>query len=169
MADTAVSDAGPLIHLSEIGRLEALGIVGNVLVPPEVATELTKGPSPMQLAGLDWMEVRNLGPRGKDQAAFVCRRFGLDLGEAEAIALCMETSTKLIFTDDLDARDAARRVKLDPHGSVGILLRAYRRGLLSQENTIQSLEDLGSKSSLYLTADLVRRAVQAVKGPSRRR
>lgn len=162
VADSAVSDSGPLIHLFEIGRLEALLIVGTLLIPPEVSKEIGRGSSPVRVGDMKRAEVRSLGPEGKDRAAALCGRFGLDLGEAEAIALCLENSIKLVFTDDLDARYVASKMKLDPHGSVGILLRAYSQGTLSQEEVLQSLDDLSTMSSLYVTSELVKQAKKAV-------
>ena len=161
--ETAVSDTGPLIHLSEVGRLMALGIVSKLLLPAEVSRELKSGEPCVEVSDYEWMEVTALGRGGEDCAAAVSRRYGLGLGEAEAIALSLERGVRLIFTDDLNARTVAKSLDLEPHGSIGILLRAYREGILSQAETIQSVRDLNVKSSLYLASDLTNRAIRAVR------
>ena len=37
-----VCDTGPLLHLSEIGRLDLLRMTGTVIIPPAVADELDR-------------------------------------------------------------------------------------------------------------------------------
>ncbi len=96
-------------------------------------------------------------------AAVFVRRWGLQMGEAEAIALSLELGVPLIFTDDLDARAVAKRYGLSSHGSVGILLRAYREGILKEVEVIDGLRNLHLRSSLFITLDLVKRAVESVK------
>lgn len=161
--DNAVSNTGPILHLSEIGYLKALRIVKNVLVPPEVWRELKRSKIRGELEKVKFIKTAELGKRGKDFASLLVRKYALDLGEAEVIALAKESGIDLVFTDDLDARDAAKQIKLDPHGSVGILLRAYREGILTQKEAIDALQKLHSDSSLYITSDLVNLAVEAVK------
>ncbi len=163
VAEIAVSDTGPFIHLFEIGHLETLRIADTILIPPKVNQELMKGSTLVESGHLERVEVRDLGRRGRDRAAALSRRYRLGLAEAQAISLSLESGVRLILTDDLDAREAARSLGLDPHGSVGILLRAFRQGMLSQEDAIQAIEGLNSKSSLYLTSDLAKRATEAIR------
>jgi len=162
--ELAVSDTGPIVHLFEVGQLKALRIVRRLLVPPEVGRELRRGRCAVELGHLDWVQERSLPGRAMDRAAGIARRWGLELGEAETIALSLELGVRLIFTDDLEARAAAKGYGLEPHGSVGILLRAFREDILATEEVIGALGGLHSKSSLYITSDLVKRAVEAVKG-----
>lgn len=160
--DNAISNTGPILHLSEINYLKALRIVKNVFVPPEVWRELKRGKIGGELEKAKFIKTVELGKRGKDLASLLVRKYALGLGEAEAIALSKERGIDLIFTDDLDARDVAKRMELKPHGSVGILLRAYREGILTRKKTIDALHKLYSDSSLYITSDLINLAVKAV-------
>lgn len=161
--DNAISNTGPILHLCEINYLKALRIVKNVFVPPEVWRELKRSKIGGKLEKTKFIKTAELGKRGKDLASLLVRKYALDLGEAEAIALAKESNIDLFFTDDLDARDVAKRMELKPHGSVGILLRAHREGILAQKETIDALHKLHSDSSLYITSDLVNLAVEAVK------
>ncbi|KXA94171.1 hypothetical protein AKJ37_07870 [candidate division MSBL1 archaeon SCGC-AAA259I09] len=163
MAVEAVSDTGPLIHLSQIEKLELLKIVDRLLIPLEVKDEFRKGGSLKKLRELDIIEVKEVKGTHADSAGAMSRKFGLDLGEAGAIVLAKKKGISLIFTDDLDARRAAMMRGLEPHGSIGILLRAYRDGIISEEETITAIRQLHSDSSLYLTSDLTKRAVEAVR------
>jgi len=161
--DNAISNTGPILHLSEINYLKALHIVKNVFVPPEVWRELKKSKVRGELKKVKFIKTVELGKRGKDLTSLLVRKYALDLGEAEVIALSKERSIGLVFTDDLDARDVAKRMELKPHGSVGILLRAYREGILARKETIDALHKLYSDSSLYITSDLMNLAVKAVE------
>lgn len=161
--DNAISNTGPILHLSEINCLKALRIVKNVFVPPEVWRELKRSKIGGKLEKAKFIKTAELGKRGKDLASLLVRKYALNLGEAEAIVLSKERGIDLVFTDDLDARDVAKRMELKPHGSVGILLRAYQEEILTRKETIDALHKLYSDSSLYITSDLMNLAVGAVE------
>ena len=98
----------------------------------------------------------------RDYVKFLMQQFELQLGEAAAMALAMREKVKLFFTDDLTARIAAKRLGLEPHGTLGLLLRAFREKRLSKEEAIRSLYAL-RQTSLFITSDLIRWAVLEVK------
>ena len=54
MTLAAVSDAGPLIHLAEIGSLELLATFDTLLVPETVYMEVEAGGVPNELADLSY-------------------------------------------------------------------------------------------------------------------
>jgi len=154
----AVADAGPIIHLSEIKRLDALNIFNKIFVPPTVSKEIRKLSKSVSL-----LRLQKLGIKEKNLAAWIAVRYELDIGEAEAIAICKTKKIKLLLTDDLDARIAAESEGLEAHGSIGILLRAFREEILSNSQTIKSLQNLESESSLFITHSLIQQAIKAVK------
>ncbi|MEK6960160.1 MAG: hypothetical protein AABX47_03240 [Nanoarchaeota archaeon] len=147
--EAAVLDAGPLIHLNEAGTLSALGVISKRCVTPEVADE-TRDPSPLKLVRIIPLDA----PR-KDYSKLLMERDEIDLGEATSIALCRKERIRLFFTDDLDARDCAKREGLSANGTLAIILRNLREGLMSQEQTMQTLDNLHNLSSLYITSDLI--------------
>lgn len=162
MGSEAVSDAGPLIHLSQIDELKSLQIVDRLLVPSEVEEGFGKGDSPKRLDDLDMIDVNHLKGKGANSAGALSREYGLDLGEAEAIVLAKKEDISLIFTGDLGARRTATMRGLEPHGSVGILLRAYRDGIIEENEALTAIRDLHTESTLYLTSDLTNKAIEAV-------
>lgn len=163
MAAEAVSDTGPLIHLSQIDELESLKIMDRLLVPSEVENEFRKGDSLKKLDELGIIEVKQVKGKLADSAGAMARRYKLDLGEAEAINLAEKEGISLLFTDDLDCRRTAMTRGLEPHGSVGILLRAYRDGIISKEKAVTKIRELHSDSSLYLTSDLTKRVIESIE------
>ena len=55
----------------------------------------------------------------------------IDLGEASAIALAMETDGALLIVDDWEARQFALSLGLKITGTLGILLRAHKQGIIA--------------------------------------
>lgn len=163
MGAEAVSDTGPLIHLSQIDELESLKIVDRLLVPSEVESEFRKGNSFKKLDELEIVEVKQVKGKLADNAGALARKYKLDLGEAEAITLAKTEEISLLFIDDLDGRRTAVMRGLEPHGSVGILLRAYREGIISKEKAVNKVRELHSDSALYLTSDLTKRVIENIE------
>lgn len=166
--DRAVSNTGPILHLHEVDCLRALRAVGSVIIPPEVQRELRRSGLRDELRKIRFIKTAKMGKRGKDLSSLLARKYALGLGEAEAIALAKESDVKLLLTDDLDARDVAKRTGLEPRDTVGVLLRVCRRRMLAREKTIDALRKLHSDSTLYITSDLVNLAVGAVRRYKRR-
>ena len=117
----AVVDTSVLIALSNIGRLGLLReLFSNVLVPRAVAEEYGE-PLP------SWIEVLEVKDRHLVQVLLEY----LHRGEAEAIALAVELQGAIIALDDKKARITARRLGLKVIGTLGILILAKKRGLIS--------------------------------------
>jgi predicted nucleic acid-binding protein len=122
----AVFDASPLIALHQIGQLElARALFLQTLGPPVVAREVA--PSLGLLP--DWIEVQ-----GVSTAPSLSRR--LDVGELAAIALAIHRSANFVVLDDLAGRLAAVELSLTPVGSLGLLVRAKRHGLIREVRPI---------------------------------
>ncbi|ATZ61392.2 MAG: hypothetical protein BME93_04765 [Methanosarcinales archaeon Met12] len=152
----AVSDTGPIIHLNEIDCLDVLKLF-DVVIPLEVESEVKN------MGILFKVKTQRLTKKEKNRAAMLVRKYGIDLGEATAIALAEHSGIKLFFTDDLDARLVADRFNLEPHGSVGILLRAFREGILTKEEVEKKVTELETGSSLFITHDLVRETIREIE------
>ncbi len=136
----AVADTGPLHYLvliGEIGMVAAL--VDEVLIPPEVRDELDRQRSPAPVrawiaAPPAWLRVQispaaNIGPA-------LAR---LDPGERAAIALAMTVSADAVLLDDRAGVAAARARGLQAFGTLGLLQRAARRGMLDLPGAIARL------------------------------
>tara|TARA_B100000315_G_C14219120_1_gene425617 strand:+ start:56 stop:553 length:498 start_codon:yes stop_codon:yes gene_type:complete len=160
MASKVVSNTGPLIHCSEIQVGELFLIWKNILIPQEVKKELTS----LQVKGPWITKVRVMGLQGKskDYAKALENKFNLDAGESAALALVTQEHASVFFTDDLDARTVAGLYNIPVHGTLGILMRIFREGKLSKENTIEKIKELHQKSSLYITSDIISYAIKEI-------
>jgi len=122
-------NTGPLIALSTCGCCDLLKVLhAPVVVAEAVMAEFLRG-GKEKPAGLpsapDWLEVHPL----RAVPPFLLAEH-LDAGEAAAIALAIERSIPLVAIDERRGRMVARALGLRVVGSVGILLRAKREGLI---------------------------------------
>ena len=162
-----IADAGPLIHLNEIGQLPLLSLFGTVFIPDAVWLEaVTNG----TVLGKDIEQLascRRQTLNATDVVQFVAENHleYLQSGERECLCLCVRSAVPLLLTDDLAVRDAAKRLNLTPVGSLGLVVRAYRFGLLTLAQAEDCLRDLQSVSSLYVVPAIVELAIEQLHLP----
>lgn len=129
----AVADSGPLIGLAKIGQLELLpALFAKILIPPEVWHEVTvrgghlPGADKVRQAA-EWLVIQEPDPHLVKSLSIL-----VDEGEAQAIALAQTIEDCTVVLDDSRARKIAERLGIRQIGTVGLLLRAKRRGLTEQ-------------------------------------
>lgn len=76
----------------------------------------------------------------------------VDAGEAEAIALAQTIPDCIILLDDSRARKIAARLNIKQIGTVGLLLRAKRKGLLER---IKPHLDSLIENGIYIRHELI--------------
>lgn len=159
MANKAVSNTGPIIHLNEINLLNILEIFQILLIPEEVAKELRKN----KIMIPKKIKIISLNPQSKDSVKVLTNQENLDLGESCAIALALQERVDYFLTDDLEARSVAEKYNLETHGSIGIVLRAFKEKIINEKIAIEKIGELYSKSSLFITKDLVDNVLRSIK------
>lgn len=128
-----VSNTGPLIALDACNQLDLLrSLYTRVVVPEEVERELARGGGTALPSGLTadhraWIEVLPLS--NPPSTALLTR---LDAGEAAVITLALELGAPLVLIDEKRGLKLAREEGLNATGSVGALLLAKRRGLVTE-------------------------------------
>lgn len=151
-----VSNASPAIFLAKLDRLELLRLgVDEVLIPTEVLAEIRAKQDDvtqhLEKHLNTWLRECQLVQREAAQLLI-----DLDEGERAAIAQALQEQAISIATDDMAARRLARRLGLEPIGTVGLLLAAKKRGMLqSLQAEIGRLKALG----FWIADDLVRQAL----------
>ena len=146
MIEKAVTNSTCLIGLQRIGQLEILPQVFLVVFAPEaVGSEFGIRPS--------WLTVQAV-----ENTEFVkVLHNQMHIGEAEAIALAMELEDVVIILDEKKARAAAKKIGLEVTGTVGMLLRGKKRGVISEVKPL--LRELQAKG-FRLTEALIMDALQ---------
>jgi predicted nucleic acid-binding protein len=129
-----ISDTSCLIVLTNVGRLDILRqVCQTVLITPEIAAEYGENLP-------DWISV--IPVRDSEKIRLI--QNSLDLGESSAIALALETKESLLILDDAQARSYAMDIGLSITGTLGILIAAYRQGIVSDLHPIiESLKACG--------------------------
>lgn len=158
----AVVDAGPLIHLTEIGCLQLLRIFEVLHISDAVWSETVEqgGVPQSDVLGLENVQRHTLYPA--EVTRFV-QENGLEylhLGERECLCLCRQMGVSILLTDDLAVREAAKRLTLTPVGSLGIVVRAYRLGHISLADAERHITALYDVSSLFVTRAIVELAIE---------
>ena len=161
----AVADAGPLIHLAEIGSLTLLRICDSLNIPDAVWSEIVGQDrvSSSALLVLDKIQRHTLASPEVLQFIHDRQLDHLHTGECEALYLCQVIHSSLLLTDDLAARDTARRLGITPVGSLGVVVRAYRLGQLSLTDAEKCISDLHDVSSLFVTKAIVELALEQLR------
>lgn len=126
----AVTDAGPLIYLSLLGRLPVLRTgLGRVYVPEAVYEEVvTQGmgrPGSVETeraVSEGWLVRLTVQNRLSVEALLA----DLDMGEAETIILAKELGVGRVLVDDRAGRARAQQLGLMVTGTVGVLMLAKR-------------------------------------------
>jgi predicted nucleic acid-binding protein len=131
----AVFDSSPIIFLTKLGIIEAaLDLFDRIDIPSLVYSEIRRKPD----ASAEAVEVLIKGKRvsvSKAENERFVNAFGrrLGKGEAEAIALSIETGADLVILDDHAARVEAMRLGLSVKGTLGIVRRLMENGAFDSD------------------------------------
>lgn len=106
----------------------------------------------MNLLTFEWIKIEQIQDR-KSIAYFL----DLDKGEAEAIVLATESEADLILLDESLGRFYAKHAGLRVTGTIGILVKAKKQGLISElKPLILDLKDKG----VWLSESLIERILE---------
>jgi len=151
-----VSNTTPILSLLKIGKLDILReLYGKVQIPRAVYNEIEAGKDKDYYADvgvLDWIEIT---PIQSPSARLYL--FDLDDGEAETIILAQEQSADIAIIDEKLGRRYATQLNIPVTGTIGILLRAKERGLITAVAPL--LQELRNKSS-WISDNLYERALR---------
>jgi predicted nucleic acid-binding protein len=157
---TFVVDASPLIFLASIDQLVLLKrLAGEVIVPAAVLHEVLAAkdlhPELAALGSAAWLRVEPDRSLPEEVAAW-----DLGAGEAQVLALALHHPSCEAVLDDLQARRCARDLGIPVLGTLGVILRAKRRGDIVAARPL--VEEL-LRQGLYLSESLVRAALAEVE------
>ena len=147
-----VSNTTPISCLLRIGRPDLLAaLFADLRIPTEVADELDRG------AGVigDW---RAMLPHIQIEAVPATPLLGLlkeevDAGEAAALALGVSLHADLVLMDEVHGRVIARRLGLSVAGTLGLVVRAKRGGLIPAARPL--IEQVRTLGGLWVADKLV--------------
>ena len=132
-----VADTGPICYLVLIGEVELLPtLFGRIYIPNVVADELDAIRAPGQVR--DWIAERPSW-LSVDPTVWSNRNPRLDAGEEAAIELAGKIGASILLIDDRAGARAAMSAGLEAFGTLGILDRASKRGLIDLPDALAKL------------------------------
>jgi predicted nucleic acid-binding protein len=128
---TIVCDSSPIIALSGCDCLYLLDeLFECVVIPQAVYNELTVIDKPEATNIFVWAQDKMIR-KAENQPLLDALNFTLGMGESEAIALYREKSADYVLIDEKKGRRIAKLSGINVVGSLGILVFAKRRGLIT--------------------------------------
>lgn len=86
----------------------------------------------------------------------------LHRGEIEVLILAQMLNASLILLDDEVARAEARRLGLQLRGTLGILVQAYRQGLLSFSQVELLIQEIAARPDIWISAKLCQQVLDSL-------
>lgn len=155
----AVSNTSPLSCLASLELLHLLPYqFDRVCIPEAVRIELGNHPHAFARRGIDdliqkgFLQVQTI----KNIDLKRTLRASLDEGESEAICLALERNSDFLLLDEKDGRKVVRSLDLALTGTVGILAKAKRDGLVPSLRAV--LQTLSSDFGFSLHPNLIEQA-----------
>lgn len=150
-----VSNTSPLLNLAIIGQLPLLREqFGEVVIPRAVLDELRPeedlpGSEAIRAALEDgWIRPATV----ENLSLVLALQQDLDRGEAEAIALVVQTGIGKVLLDERDGRLVAKLMGLQTTGVLGVLLRGR---LMGKVRSLKSeMVALRERAGFYIAQDL---------------
>lgn len=158
-----ISNASPLIALSNIGQLELLKkLFQKISIPQAVYQEVVKegkgrsGTVEVEKAIKQWMEIVEVKNLDKVNTL----RAILDYGEAEVIVLAQEIKADLLLLDNKEPRLFAKHLGFNVIGTVGVLILAYKKGFL--KDPVEKIFELREKG-FYISDRLLKEIIKRLQ------
>lgn len=138
-----------MIALSKIEAIELLKeLYEEVYITEEIALEFGESIP-------KWVRVETVKNKRYQQLL----ELYLDLGEASAIALALEKVDVLLILDDLKERKEAEKLGFKITGTLGILYKAKKVGLIHElKSYIEKLKAVGFRLSPKIEEDILRKS-----------
>jgi predicted nucleic acid-binding protein len=149
-----VVNASPLILLAKIDSLFLLEqLAAEVVVPLAVRGEVIAGLTSYPIEFPSWLILRDDLPLPAEIAGW-----DLGAGESQVLAHALTSGYEAVL-DDLQGRRCARALGVLTTGSLGVILRAKRQGIIPAARPL--VENLLLKG-MYLSRELAEMALREV-------
>ena len=156
-----ILDAGPLIHLDQLGRVTLLEALGELHVTATVAREAEHHrPGVLGRVRID-LEDDSLQTSSRLGAAALEHR--LHSGEFSALAWAEAFGAELFVTDDTLAKLAAKNLGYTTKGTIGVVLEAVTNGGLSSAEAVAILSEIPARTTLHVRMDFLSRVIALLR------
>lgn len=152
MTEAPAVNTSPLVFLSRSGMLELLRLANTrVVIPRTVMEEIAvRGPDDVTVKAVEtteWLSVVET-PAVPDRV----REWNLGKGESAVLTWALMNPGTEIIIDDLAARRCATTLGIPVRGTIGLVLKAKRAGVIS---AARPAIEQPRRSGLYLSKRVV--------------
>ncbi len=164
----AIVNSSPLIYLGKLGLLSLLQqLFDQILTVETVKIEVLDASESeyavLQSAFSDWLVVSEVP---ESPLTDKLSEMGLHKG-VDALVLAYhikrQESDSVIVIDDLAARDVARTLGLRMTGTIGIILSATKKGMLSKKESHAKVRYLVEETTFHMSAALYSRVLSELE------
>ena len=143
MGIKVVVDTSPLIALSIVGKLDILKkVFDEIYIPEKVYQEVViKGEGLIgakEVKSAKWIKIKKV----KVPLLYSPFITGIDEGEIQVLALTREIDADFAIIDEYLGRNVAKALNIPVKGTLGILLIAYYKSLISKEELLKVVNKL---------------------------
>ena len=169
-----VSNSGPLIALGRLGVIDLpFHLYGQILIPMAVYIEVVErgidlGESDAKQTELaiarQQIAVVKVEDRGLLESVRVS---GLARADQQTLHLALTEKANWVLIDDLLARQTAKRLGLSVKGTLGVILDAFRRKLLSGNDYEFLLQAILQDEEIWIDDGLVNQVRKEIQNELR--
>ncbi len=149
-----ISNSTPLIHLGKVGYVQLFQkCFGDITIPEEVFLEISVLPKSIEAILLHqalaekWIKIEKV-PLAPELELFS----GLDVGELKAISLALKKRKPLLI-DDKAGKQVAALFQLEVHGTLFVILQAYRHKYIDRTQAIEIVNKM-MRNEFYLSSEV---------------
>ena len=165
-----IANSGPIIALAKLGLLSLLKeLYGAVVIPSTVNHEVViKG---LQRGEEDAQDVNlaiNLGHiivelMDESRISEEINNLPVHNGEKSVIELFLKMKADLALLDDRLARDSAKKLGVTVKGTLGVIIDAYRKKLLNENDVELLFKEIISRDDIWIAKGLVNKVWNEIR------
>jgi predicted nucleic acid-binding protein len=159
VADPAVVNASPLILLTAASLTDLLQLAGDPLLIPRVVIDEIDAYGPTDATAILVRQTKWLTIVDPPPVPAIIERWDLGPGESSVLTWAHAHPGTIAVLDDLPARRCADSLRIPTRGTLGLVLIAKRRAIISQARPI--VERL-RQAGMYLSDDVMNRALSMI-------
>ncbi len=154
-----VCNSSPIIALASVNKLNILKtLFSKVIIPKAVYQEVFEVKN-KEIPKQNFIEVKEV----KNKSLVKVLNLYLDLGESEVIAYALENEIERVILDDKQARKIAEKQGLKVIGTLGILILAKEKGIISEVKSL--IVQMRDRVNFRISDDLINKVLSILKEP----
>lgn len=153
MIERIVTNTSPLLAISKMQAFDVIGELPFELISPvEVETEIFAGDEKgYDITIPNWLKIERLQFNLSPLAVV-----SLDVGEAAVIQLALEKNIQIVCIDEVKGRRAALAVGLKVIGSLGLLGKAKKLGVIGIIREIKPYIEKAKANGIFYNEKLIK-------------